>query len=308
MILPTPDLLTAAEACARRGVFARDWQRRRLTANHVLYGAVRTGLTETRDDFGQAAGETVMELAEDRGMDRPLGGDLYRSIIHHAALADLVTGAIRKPLDAPWSIPEPEMVNGVPWDSSAYLDPSGTKLRRVLFVSHWTDERHYREVRSWYATGEVCAYKLPMQMAVVVLGQHRDGRRAGPWTKGFLHPQNHKLRFRKKSRSSSEVFSEKWEQVWREDRGEIDNRTWLQAMMDDDVLRDVLFTVDIPVPDPEMVRRVRAMASRKLERVRKIVALPEASLSVCEGCPFKACCWSEPEFLPGTNNGFMGSQ
>jgi hypothetical protein len=76
-------------------------------------------------------------------------------------------------------------------------------------------------------------------------------------------------------------ISDKWEHVWREDRGEISTREWLHAMLADDVLRDVWFTVDIPQPSAPLARRIQDIASQKLERLSTIVDLPEPSMSVC---------------------------
>jgi hypothetical protein len=304
----TADLLTDYETCDRKGFWSQAYRRKRLDATTMVRKAIAAGVTSDSREWtwGEIAGQTIMDLAESPGMETPASHHLYESVIHHAALADILTTAIRKPLEHPWTVRPPETVAGAPWASSAFLDPSGLRLRRVLPVSTWTDERHYSSIRSWYGLGEVAAYGLPMTQVVLVLGSHRDGRRSGPWTKGFLHPQNHKLRFRKKSRSSSEVFSDRWEQVWREHRDEIDTRTWLQAMLDDDVLRDVCFTVDIPVPSAPERKRICEMAAQKMERLKRIT-LPEASMSVCDrpACPFKGCCWSWPEYAPDKSSVFI---
>jgi len=306
--MTTADLLTNYETCDRKGFWSRNWSRRRLDATSILREALRVGVAEAeREDFGELAGETVMELGANPGMEMPSSHYLHESVIHHAALADTLTCAIRRPQDKPWLLPPfwPAGIEG--WASSAFMDPSGNKLRRIVLASSWNDDRHYSEVRSWHSLGEVAAFKLPMTMVVLVLGQHRDGRRSGPWTKGFLHPQNHKLRFRKKAKVTSEVFSDKWEQVWREDRGEISNRQWLQAMLEDDILRDVCFTVDIPVPEAPVVQRIRDMANRKLERLAGMKKIPEASMSVCDRppCPFKGCCWSATPYEPSEKTGFV---
>jgi hypothetical protein len=248
-----------------------------------------------------------MDLAVDPGMEIPSSRYLHESVIHHAALADMLTSAVRRPKSKPWLLPAPTTLGDAPWASSAFLDPSGTKLRRFVLATSWSDSRHYQETRSWYSLGEMAAYRLPMTMVVLVIGQHRDGRRSSPWTRGFLHPQNHKLRFRKKSRSSFEVFSDKWEHVWREDRGEISTHQWLQAMLEDDILRDVSFTVDIPELSRPSQDRISTIANRKLERLAKTKKLPEPSLSVCDRplCPFRGCCWSEEPYEPSLKSGFI---
>lgn len=303
----TADLLTSYETCDRKGHWSYDWQRRRLDPTTVLYEGIRAGLTENaRDDYGNVAGERVMELAVDPGMEMPVSRYLHESVIHHATASDIITSAIRKPRTAPWGVPGPPV--GADWTPSAFLSQEG-HLRAITLATSWSDARHWAMVRSWRALGEVAMYGFPMTMVVVILGAHRDGRRNGPWTKGFLHPQNHKLRFRKKTKVTHETFSDKWQAVWREDRDEIETKVWLQAMLEDDILRDVLFTVEIPVPEKPEVQRIRDMADKKLERLAKLASranLPEASLSVCDRppCPFKGCCWSAKPYEPKDSSAF----
>jgi hypothetical protein len=306
--MTSPDLLTNYETCDLKGYWSRDWRRPRLTSNEFLIRAMTAGLTEReREDFGNVAGETVMDLAVNPGLETPASKNLHESVIHHAALADTLTTAVRAKGSPPWSPPTPSKLGGHLWHSGAFLDPSGDHLRRIALVSSWSDERHYSELRSWYSLGEVAAYRVPMKVVVLNVGQHRDGRRHGPFTKGFLHPQNFKLRFRKKQKVTHETFSDRWEKVWREDRGEISTEEWLEAMLGDDILRDVCFVIDLPTPSPPHHLRIGDMAARKLDRLMTMTKRPEASMSVCDrpACSFKGCCWSEQQYEPGTKTGFV---
>lgn len=245
----------------------------------MLQAAIAAAVTEAeRTDFGEVAGEEIMQLAKDRGMQTN-SHQIYDSAVHHSCLADITSSAIRKPGEEPWTRPEPLSTG---WTSGAFLDPSGTRLRRVVLASSWSDDRHYSEIRSWYSLGEVAAYEMPMQQVVLILGVQRDGRRHSPWTKGLLHPTNHKLRFRKVKHTTTEDFRDTWERIWREDRAEIDRMVWLQTMLDDDVLRDVCFKVEIPVPGKVELQRLRDMAARKLERLAGMTELPDQQLSTCD--------------------------
>ncbi len=306
--MDTPTLLTAYEHCDRKGVWSRDWKEGRLRSNEMLIEAIRAGVIEKeREDFGVVAGERVMELAEDPGLENPANHQIYDSVIHHATLADILVSAIRRPQGDSWVLPPAATLGGAPWASGAYFDPSGKSLRRVALVSAWNDERHYSEMRSWYSLGEVAAYEMPLTVIVLVLGQLRDGKRHTPFAKGFLHPVNRLLRFRKKGRSSSEVFSDRWKPAWREEHDEIETRQWLQSMLADDILRDVCFTVELPVPGKAQLMRIREMAAKKLDRLDKLGKLPEASMSVCDRppCSFRGCCWSEEPYLPSSKTGFV---
>lgn len=303
------ELLTNFEACQREGVWSADWRRPRLDSTEMLRRSITAGLmVADRSDYGDVAGEEMMELAVNPGMETPASHHIHESVVHHAALADMLTSAIRAPGSPPWEIPAPTPAG---WTSSAFLDPSGDRLRRVVIASSWNDDRHYSEIRSWFGLGEVAMYGLPMTMAVVVIGQQRDGKRSSPWTRGFLHPYTHKLRLRKKTRVTGETFSEKWEQIWREDRGEISTRTWLQAMLDDDILRDVCFTVDIDVPSEAAVTRIKETIVRELDYVAGYgieMMTPEVQFSTCSKCQFLKCCWSDPPFEPSEKSGFVRVQ
>ncbi len=154
-------------------------------------------------------------------------------------------------------------------------------------------------------------YNLPMQLIWLVIGQQRDGLRNSPWTSGFLHPMNRELRFRKRSKGTrleGNVFNDRWEKVRREDHAEISRETWLESMLRDDVLNEVCFREDVPIPPEIHLTRVRDMAKRKLDRLHALKEKPEANLSGCEWpvpCPFRKLCWVYPEKDPSPYYGFI---
>jgi len=255
------------------------------------------------EPYGEVSGAEVMQLAEDRGLATE-EYDIYGQVIHNAALSDIVVSAIRKPKDEPWFIPPP-LPN---WTSDCLMSPCMSNLRRIVLVSNWTDARHYSECRNWFTMGEIAHYKLPMQLVILVIGQERKARRLSPWTQGFLHPANKTLRFRKKSRSTTEIFNDAWQKIAREDHAEISRETWLNAMLKDDVLPEVCFKVDVPVPDAKQCERIRDMARLKMERLQKMTEKPEANLSSCDWptpCVFRKLCHTIPERNPSERNGFV---
>jgi len=290
--MDTAELLTAFEECPRKAFWMQSWQRSRMDASQMLQAAIRAGVTTERKDFGEAAGEECYGLGSDPGLQSE-HYDVHGEVIHLACIADLLVTAIRKPTDRPWGIPEPiRMGEGSLWASSAYLDHSGSHLRRVVLVSNWSDDRHYSECRSWFSLGNVCVYHLPMQLVVIVLGQSREGKRHSAWAKGLLHPVNKKLRFRKKN-AVGEPFKSSWEQIWREDHDEITTHDWLQTMLDDGVLTDLCFNVNISVPEKSACQSILDMAARKLEKLEKMKSLPDPQLTGCDWpkpCVFRVPC------------------
>lgn len=245
----------------------------------MLMEGIMEGLTIDRKDFFQAAGEKCYELAIEPGLDSKQY-DLHSEVVHICALSDILSAALRK--GEAWKTVETiEVGNGSMWDSDAFLDPSGDALRRVMCVSSWSDDRSYSLCRSWGSLGTVCLHNLPMRIAVCMIGSHREGRYHSHWTKGNLHPVNKKLRFRKRTEKGT-GFKDSWISVSREDRDEISTQVWLQAMLDDGVLQDSTFVVDLPVPELQARQEINDLASRRLDEIYNTKTLPEKQLSTCD--------------------------
>ena len=203
-------------------------------------------------------------------------------------------------------MPEPvRLGEGPTWVSNAYLDPSGTHLRRIVLTSNWSEDRHYHEARAWSSLGESCVYGLPMQQAVVVLGPRRDGKRHGYFSKAVRHPVSKQIRFRKRSTFGG-GFKETWTSIWREDYDDITTQQWLEVMLEDGVLQDSCFMVTVEVPGKLQRDRIVDLAKRRLEQVERMKEAPEQCLSVCSWpikCQFISPCHKNDE--PSGRYGFV---
>jgi hypothetical protein len=262
---------------------------------------IREGLTSERKDFNQAAGEKCFELAVQPGFESKQF-DLHSECVHICAMSDVISLALRR--GPAWKPVDPiELGDGHTWESDAFLEGNGEALRRVVCVSSWSDDRSYSLCRSWGSLGAVCLYELPMKIAVVLVGSHREGRYHSHWSKAVLHPVNRKIRFRKKSEGK---FKESWISIWREDRDEIDTQAWLQAMLDDSVLQDSTFIVDLPVPAKDSREEIVKLASRRLDEIYQTKQLPDRQLSTCDWptpCSMRSPCHSGAE--PSGRFGFV---
>lgn len=303
--MDSPTLLTHYEHCRLDGWWSRDWERRKLEPNQMLRVGLRIGLTSTRPDFGQHAGEHCYTLGADPGLESK-EYDLHAQTVHVAALADVISHAVRRATEPPWSVAEPVRLGDGPyWHPAAFLSPTNDFLRRVVLVTAWNDDRHYHEARSFFSLGEVCVYGLPLQEAVIVLGASRDGKRHGPLSKGILHPRSKQLRFRKKN-DVKVPFKDSWVPIWREDRDEISTHDWLQAMHDDGILADHCFSVTIPVPERQARQKIVDLIGRKLDTLMEMREQPEGCLSVCDWptpCSHRGHCHSGNQ--PSGKYGFV---
>jgi hypothetical protein len=301
----SPTLLTSYEPCNRCGIWDRDWERIKITLEELLQAGIKEGVTTTRQDIGEAAGERIMEISASREIVSDQH-DIYNQVVHYASIADIVSTAVRKPSEAPWGIPESaSLPNGQMWHSGAFLSPDGTKLRRIALTSNWSDAKHYSFARSWYSLGETAIYNMPMQQVTIILGQNRDGKRHGYWSHGLRHPVSKQLRFRKKN-DKTNPFKSSWIEVWREDYNDISTSDWLSAMMNDGVLSDVAFTVDVPVPERDVRKKLVDLAARRLDEIYAANILPDKQLSTCdwpEICDHRNHCHADME--PSGRYGFV---
>lgn len=293
--------LSGFERCRRIPFWGATWKLRKMKPVEMIEAGVRAGITElTRSDFGELAGEEVYGYGSDPGIESKQY-DQHSEVVHLACLADAITCAIRPPGSPQWKF-APPLPN---WEPSCFMSPDSSRLRRIVFTTSWSDDKHYSLCRSWESLGAICHYNLPMQMVVINLGQHRDGKYRSYWSHGLLHPGNKKLRFRKRS-DVAVPFKASWIEVWREDYDNIPTRDWLQAMLDDGVLQDCCLNVEIPVPKPEQRQRIIDLAQRKLNFMRDTKTLPDQCLSVCDWpvpCAFRTPCHALEE--PGPVYGFV---
>lgn len=283
----TAYLITSDEECTRKGHLIQRWEKNKIPAARALDLGIRAGLTYDGQDFGEEAGSVVYELGATRGLDSEQY-DVHSEVVHVASLADIVSVAARKAGDKPWKSPDPLEE----WNPSCFISPDGLHLRRVVCVPNWSDERHDAICRSWATLGPIAFYDLPMQIAVCITGNRRDGRYHSFWSHALQHPQNKKLRFRKKNDIAA-GFKSSWLECWRPDHDEISTREWLDAMIGDDVLRDVFFKVDMPRMEEVSRERVMDVAKRKIERIRNTKTLPDEQYAGCSfpvRCQFLGCC------------------
>jgi hypothetical protein len=189
------------------------------------------------------------------------------------------------------------------------MSPEGDKLRRLVLVSNWTDDRHYSECRSWWTLGEMAAYGLPMQLIVLVIGNQRNGRRHSHWTKALRHVSGHfDVRFRRRVGNTSGGFKDSWTEIWREDHEEISREKWLNSMLKDDVMRDVCLKVDMPALPLAQRRYFLDLADRKMDIIRAMKEKPPVQLTGCDWpvkCSFLKCCHSIPQKEPSAALGFV---
>lgn len=293
------DVLLNHDRCPRLAHWGMRWQAQNIDASEALALAVDEGVMCEGNDPGQFAGDTIMTIASERRLNVP--GSQYDCALHLASLADLITTALRTGTPA-WARPAARTWQTLIWESSAFIE-RGIRLRRVVLVDRWSEERKLHELHSWRTLGEQAVYELPMTLTVIVHGQRRVGRYHTPWSQGWLHPLSKELRIKKRS---GERFQGNWRECWREQHGEIDRDRWLEMMHKDKVMPEVMFNVDAPVPPDKLLVPVRTLAQDKMQALVESARTPRPTISACDWprkCKFHACCWGFKD--PNERNGFV---
>lgn len=303
--MTSAQLIEAYENCRRKAKWFTEVEPTKLRSREFVAAGVRHGLMSSRKDFNVAAGESVVEMASKNEMI-VTGAQQFDAVMHCATISDIVTAALRNPKSGPWqAAPRLRLGETSFWDTDALLEPNAGHLRRVEFVSNWDEDRHYSLCRSWSNLGLTCIAGEPLQIAVIVLGQFRDGKYRSPWTQAFTHPSNLGIRFRKKNAVRA-GFKDTWGKIWREDHEEHTTQAWLQQMVSDGVLHDICFKIDLPVPQKEARQQIIDLAQRQLEAIYSMRELPERQLSTCDWpvpCIFRDPCHKGD--LPKGRYGFV---
>ena len=227
--------LSDFDLCERRFKWGRNYVPFRISLIGALYKGLHAGLIGQSPESD--AKNAVMECAAFPGLD--VDGRSYDLAVHLAHLAGIIATYLRGK-DDPWKLVAP--VNG--WEPAVYEIDS--RIRRVVLVDYWNDDRKAQECRSWRTVGEICSLDRPMLLNAISIGQSVNGRRVSHWTRAFAHPQNGKIRFAPKH-GDRDKFSGSWEKVWRE-TSRIRSEEWLSVMQSDDAFADVVHAVQIPIP------------------------------------------------------------
>jgi hypothetical protein len=282
----TAQILQHSDLCPRRAYYSLRWRPPSLSPRHILIEAIEHGLM-AEGDAGDAAEVRAMDLAVDPGLDTA-EPDLLSLAQHIAGLANITAWVVRG-TSGPWQRPDPVgLADGSPWASGAFLSHSERSLRRVCLVDRWDAWTQMAVERSWDVLGECSTYGAGMGLLVVEIGKLRKGRWATPFTVGYRHPVQKSLRFRQRD---GDDFGSTWQRVSRETDAAT-REEWLDAMVDDGVLAEMVHVHQVPVPD--RAAELCNIALRRMARIREVKEPPEESLTACfsriHPCPFRSCC------------------
>jgi len=291
----TSNDLCIYELCARRYAWSRAYVSFRVSPIYALYQALDAGL---RGNGEVDAKNKLIEIAGNPGLDIA-GPDVYDVAIHLAHLAGIVTAYLRG-RDESWRL-VPAALTPFPWEPAVYESPDG-RIRRVVLVDRWGDDRKVEEARSWRSVGEICVTGREMLLNAVVIGSTHNKRRTSHWTRALTHPRNKGIRFKK--RTGSAEFAGSWETVQRESwTGTTED--WLGVMQTDDCFQELVHSLRIAVP----VRRQEFLAdmARMSKEMAGLQEDPPMRRAGCFGfspCVFQEVCHSR-ELVTPTQAGYL---
>lgn len=280
------------DTCPRKYAFTQGYESKIISPLGLLYAALEVGICA--DEPEQAAKDRTLEIAKEFELD---AGEHNRFLVvrHVGFLAGIISMALRERLGILAPVTPTK-----DWESALFETQAGVR-HRIELVSAFDDDRLRQSAHSWGVIGELAALEKPLTLTAVVIGAHRGGRRHSAWSKGYLHPQNHTLRF---ARRGQKGFSDGWDEVWRDHRTEISTEKWLEAMKSDAALDGLILSREIAynASDARMIaaRKEMRILEKEMGSAREDSPMRRSSCDeVGRGaCPFQSVCWSPVDVTP----------
>lgn len=186
-------LLTHHQSCARRPVLETDWYPRRWRPK-TLFDLVLTRaiLSLSSGTSAESCAETArvefLERAANPGLDLEDGVDPYQQAKDWCVMYETILRVLAKiTLLMVKTVGTVSLNSSTGWRGSSLVDDTGT-LHRWVTVDRWDADALSREMHSWYTFGDMTAFKSPMMIHAIEIGQIRKGRRASAWARGWRHP------------------------------------------------------------------------------------------------------------------------
>jgi hypothetical protein len=278
------------DRCSRRFAFERTHEPRSIFPTGLLYAGIEGGLVAPDGAFDAIRALTA-RLDVQSGDLAPIS-----AVRHIGFMAEVIALALTRKLGIVQKAKNVQFGTNE-WRSNLFETRKG-ELHRIVLCSYLDDDSLRGFAHSWGTIGELAALERDMTLTAVVVGAQRAGRRHSHWTKCWQHPiQKSALRFSRRKGGKAEGFTDRWREVWRE-LTDISAATWLDKMVADDVLGDLIVSRRIPY---------RAEDARMMQaRADMFTILPQmASASVddpmrrssCDevgrgACPWQHVCWS----------------
>ena len=276
------------DICPKYGTWSSRFALPRVPVAHALYHSLRAGLIAGR---GDKARETLLEIAADPGLDI-IAPNVYDIAIHHAALMEVVAAYLTA--EGPWK--PSGVVDG--FELESFLLPDG-RLRRVVLCSTWSTLREQEERTSWRTMADVSISNRPMLINFITIGQSIKGFRATPWTRGYIHPENHILRVKRiasEKTGPNPRFTDNWKKVYREQTDHHPD-SWLKIMQDDEAFDGLVqhCTVDVPANRSDILADLTRL-EREIETGS--LTMRRAGCFKLSPCPMASLCHRPGNMTP----------
>jgi len=295
--------IDAYQRCRRRHVLAADWRYARwrprsLFASCLRHAAAALAAGTPSDAVATDAVTEFMTAAADPGLD-VLGVDPYRVARDWTAMLETVVLTLGMVgVGRCENVPTASLMPNLTWRFGSQRAADGT-LARWVVTDRWDEAALTRELHSWWTMGDVAVARRPMRLRVVELGQSRQGRHTGAWSRAWRHPglRHLPLRFR----LATGKPPKDWKPVWLADLSDVDAADWAEQAWREGATRDLLHEVEVRVPSDatceDTVRQMVAVAGEMVALAGADWREQPMSRGACDGpfvpCPFAAACYTE---------------
>jgi hypothetical protein len=288
MALLSAHLYDMFDRCSRRFGLEKTHEPRSISPLGLLYAGIEGGLLTGKPL------DAIRAITAEK--DVTCNDLAVMSVVRHVGfMAEVISLALRRKLGPVTRLPDVPFGKHQ-WRSNLFETAKG--LHRIVLVSYLDDDALRSFAHGWGTVGELAALGRDLTLTAVVIGASRGGRRHSHWTKCFQHPmQKSCLRFGRRKGGKAEGFTDAWREVWRE-RTDITANVWLDKMVADDVLGDLIQSRRIPYrAEDHRIETAKADMFRILPAMERASPDDPMRRHSCDdpikgACPWGYYCWS----------------
>jgi hypothetical protein len=277
------------DRCSRRLGLEKTHEPRSISPLGLLYAGIEGGILTGRPL------DAIRAITAEK--DVTCGDLAAMSTVRHVGfMAEVISLALRRKLGQMTRLLDTRFGKHQ-WRSNLFETAKG-ELHRIVLVSYLDDDALRSFAHGWGTVGELTALGRDLTLTAVVIGASRGGRRHSHWTKCFQHPvQKSCLRFGRRKGGKAEGFTNAWREVWRE-ATDIPANVWLDKMIADDVLGDLIQSRRIPYrTEDHRIVTAKSDMLKILPQMEKASPDDPMRRHSCDDpirgrCPWAFACWS----------------
>ncbi len=290
--------LTRWQGCRRRYAIESKYQYLPWNPRHLFAHVIRPAIFDLSngDDPEQLSNEAVrlfMSYARKPGLDTPPGTDTYRLAMDFCATIRTLIQYLSRETLLTLHRPKPQPIGAHTWHFDTWMSDDGI-LHRWVFTDSISTDNLYHNSRSWTMTGDMMLRESPATLHMVAIGRILNSRLQSSWCRAYANPTIYgNYKFQKRAGGQ---LTNNWKPTWYADNHSSDPKTWVDAMVADEIIPKVLQRFNLPAPRETHVAVFRRGVEYEVKQIETADLVDPFSLPMtpksCDHCPHQVVCYS----------------